>query len=839
MFVFFLCLSLIVFVFGLINAISLKKSGKIPWQSFLLLLLLFTAVAMWLAVMPLVEKGSILYKPLYAAFYVLESAVANVDYSLFSERLGSISFWRIYTILLHLLMPITAFGSILFYFLKIFGWFRYTLFRGNQEIILFSNLTDKTKAYAKRIDTKNKLLIFCNTEDTNKESFDEDRSRNMIFTGQSEIQMLKQLQKRNLTIMEMGENEERNLQKSVEIIQELEKCSENKTPSPVRQFLQKYIPETVFENEIFKMFSDDLTDEDKKTISLCTVSGHPEAAAIMDNLMKRGTMTPLLYKQTTIDEYKRIAFRLLHDDPLYQLVDEDTEKLDILIVGFGRMGREVLKAISWAGCFPDTDTNVHVVSRHGIESGKQLLSECPELGVDLLHKGGFEQPENGGVQINKDAPIYYYSTETKGLEFDEIIRSLAHCRYIVVSLGDDSETLETALRIYHLIMRECYLKDRSIIPPEIHVRIRDDENLKLFSAEDVKSAFASFKKFGSDKDIYGADRISESELEIMAVEARKIYMEQNNLQDKEWAAYEYLSQFGKNANQAAGLHALYKLHFMKKVKADRWNPSEPKDLLESQRVFNTLVSYAEKEKIANWEHIRWQAYMRTEGFVHAPYEKTKELYDSLYKGNAQKAAARTREELLKARIHPTIGDNETHLKAISRLLGDPNDENYYHKNDLRFVRSIPDLISAYYRVVPSVLAGGLNFGTAAEDTPEEFSEKEMPAEEIPEEAVTAENAPEHNASEDNKAEENPAEAVTAENVPEDNASEDDKAEENPGETVTAENAPEDNASEDNQAEEIPGEAVTAENAPEDNVSEDSNAEEIPEEAGTTEENTAE
>ena len=212
---------------------------------------------------------------------------------------------------------------------------------------------------------------------------------------------------------------------------------------------------------------------------------------------------------------------------------------------------------------------------------------------------------------------------------------------------------------------------------------------------------------------------------------------------------------------------------------------------------------------------------------------------SLYKGNAQKAAARTREELLKARIHPTIGDNETHLKAISRLLGDPNDENYYHKNDLRFVRSIPDLISAYYRVVPSVLAGGLNFGTAAEDTPEEFSEKEMPAEEIPEEAVTAENAPEHNASEDNKAEENPAEAVTAENVPEDNASEDDKAEENPGETVTAENAPEDNASEDNQAEEIPGEAVTAENAPEDNVSEDSNAEEIPEEAGTTEENTAE
>ncbi len=701
MFVFFLCLSFIVFIFGLINAISLKQSGKIPWQSFLLLMLLFTAVAMWLAVMPLVDKGSILYKPMYAAFYVLESAVANVDYSMFSERLGSISFWRIYTILLHLLMPITTFGSILFYFLKIFGWFRYTLFRGDQEIILFSNLTEKTKAYAKRIDPKNKLLIFCNTENADKESFDEERSHNMIFTGQSEIQLLKQLQKRDLTIMEMGEDEERNLQKSVEIIQELEKYNEGKTQSPIRQFLQKYLPEKVFNHKVFKIFSDDLTDDDKTTISLYTVSNQPEAATIMDNLMKRGTKTPLLYKQTTIDEYKRIAFKLLHDEPLYKFVDDATKKLDILIIGFGRMGQELLKAISWAGCFPDTDTNVHVISRRGIENGENLLSECPELGVDLRHAGGFEQPKNGGKQINKDAPIYYYSTETKGPDFDNIIRSLVYCRYIVVSLGDDSTTLETALQIYRLIMRDYYLNDKTIVPPEIHVRIRDDENIKLVSAKDDKSAFASFKQFGSDKDIYGTDEISESELEKMAVEARKIYMEQNNLQNERWASYEYLSQFGKNANQAAGLHALYKLHFMEKVKAINLSESGSMDLEESRKVFDTLVSPDEREQIANWEHIRWQAYMRTEGFVHAPYEKTKELYDSLNTGDTKETAVLTRAELLKARIHPTIGDNETHLKAVSTLLGNPDDPNFYHKNDLRFVKSIPDLISAYYRIVPA------------------------------------------------------------------------------------------------------------------------------------------
>ena len=702
MFHLFLCLSFIIFIFGLANAISLKQSGKIPWQSFLLLLLLFTALAMWLAVMPLVKEG-ILYKPLYAAFYVLESAVANVDYSLFSERLGSFSFWRIYTILLHLLMPITAFGTILIYFLKIFGWFRYTLFRGSRQIILFSNLTEKTKAYAKRIDTKDKLLIFCNTEDADKESFDEERSRNMIFTGQSEIQLLKQLQKRNLTIMEMGDDEERNLQKSVEIIQELEKYNGQQVQSPVRRFLQKYLPAQVFEHKLFKMFSDELSDEDKKSISLYTVSSHPEAAVIMDNLMKRGTDTPLLYKQTVIDEYKRIAFKLLHDEPLYELLDDNTEKLNILIVGFGRMGQEVLKAISWTGCFPNTDTHIHVISRNGIKNGEQLLSECPELGVDLLHEHGFETPEDGGVQLNKAAPIYYYSTETKGPEFDKIIRSLVHCRYIVVSLGDDSASLNCALNIYRLIMRERHLKDSSIMLPEIHVRIREDENLKLFSAADTGSAFGAIKQFGSDEDIYGADQISESELEKMAVEAHRIYLEQKGLKDKAESSYEYLRQSEKNSSQAAGLHALYKLHFIKKVAAERRKESEPFDIEESRKVFETLVPYEERDRIANWEHIRWQAYMRTEGFVHAPYEKTKELYDSLYKGDPEKAAAETRAELRKARIHPTIGDNEIHLKKVSTLLGDPDDPEFYHKNDLQFVKSIPNLISAYYRIVPAAV----------------------------------------------------------------------------------------------------------------------------------------
>ena len=94
----------------------------------------------------------------------------------------------------------------------------------------------------------------------------------MIFTDQSEIQLLKQLRKQDLTIMEMGNDEEVNLQKSVEII----RYFENDTKIP---------------------------EEDKKTITLYTVSSQPEAATIMDNVMGRGTETqPLAYHQTILNE---------------------------------------------------------------------------------------------------------------------------------------------------------------------------------------------------------------------------------------------------------------------------------------------------------------------------------------------------------------------------------------------------------------------------------------------------------------------------------------------------------------------------------------------------------
>ena len=172
----------------------------------------------------------------------------------------------------------------------------------------------------------------------------------------------------------------------------------------------------------------------------------------------------------------------------------------------------------------------------------------------------------------------------------------------------------------------------------------------------------------------------------------------------EKSKYIYLPEAKKNSNLAAALHIKYKLRFCNLITAEAGvTEADRKEVKEENiRIYNEKVSKEDRLKIASWEHIRWQAYIRTEGYVHCPYEKIKMIYDSNNKtGDFQKAVKKTRDELREARIHPCIGDEETHLTKVSLLIGDPNDQYYFHKNDRNFADSIPEIIGGIFRIIPA------------------------------------------------------------------------------------------------------------------------------------------
>ena len=117
----------------------------------------------------------------------------------------------------------------------------------------------------------------------------------------------------------------------------------------------------------------------------------------------------------------------------------------------------------------------------------------------------------------------------------------------------------------------------------------------------------------------------------------------------------------------------------------------------NQQIFNEQMSEAERLKLAEWEHIRWQAYLQTEGFIHCDYEVTKAIFDSHSDEDRETAIEKTRSALREVRIHPTIGDMDQ-LRKVSTLLGDPNDPDYYFKNDKMMIDRIPEIIGEKYQL---------------------------------------------------------------------------------------------------------------------------------------------
>ena len=394
---------------------------------------------------------------------------------------------------------------------------------------------------------------------------------------------------------------------------------------------------------------------------------------------------------------------MVHESPIYEVLNENYQTLDVMIVGCGKMGREVLKAVSWTGCFPNIDTNIHVISKNAEKDGKILLSECPELGVDLRHDNGFPEPLNG-VQLNPDAPIYYYNAETNTPDFDAVIHSLSHCGYIVVSLGNDAKTLTAALHIYRLIMRDRLQKDPRAVPPRIHIRIRDNENLSLFMTKDNCSILKNFKQFGCYEEIYGEQQLGRSEIDQLAENVLDIYRNVHQSANVKRIEFKDIPETEKNENRAAAVHALYKLALCGNIavtKTDGNLSYEDRARIReaNQQIFNEQVSEAERVKLAEWEHIRWQAYLRTEGFIHCDYEETKSIFDSHSDEDRETAIEKTRAALREVRMHPTIGDAD-HLRKVSTLLGDPNDPDYYYKNDKTMIDWIPEIIGEKYQLMP-------------------------------------------------------------------------------------------------------------------------------------------
>ena len=263
--------------------------------------------------------------------------------------------------------------------------------------------------------------------------------------------------------------------------------------------------------------------------------------------------------------------------------NENGKEISALILGVGQLGTEMLKALTW---YCQMDNYRFRLNGFDIDESckDRLAAQCPEL-ISEKYNGVFVKGE-AFYQID------IHTCDVNTGSFREKIRQIGNISYAFVSLGNDSLNVAAAvnLRIWFEQMH---------IHPVIMAVVSDSEKCAaLAGAKDKNGTPYDIHFIGDAKTIYSADVILHVALEEEALELHKRYNEGNP-----YGFYEY--EYNYKSSMASVIHF--------DARRKRNIPGADKSDAELSKI--------ERETIETLEHRRWNAYMRSEGFV---YSKSKD-----------------------------------------------------------------------------------------------------------------------------------------------------------------------------------------------------------------------
>lgn len=273
-----------------------------------------------------------------------------------------------------------------------------------------------------------------------------------------------------------------------------------------------------------------------------------------------------------LDRFRATSYDLLRNVPLYAHIQKDSQgdRLHVLVLGFGKIGREFFRAACSLGILHGCTTEFTLCDLDICSKLNGFESQCPEL--------------------RKSVTIH---PRKRNLDTDalEQLVAAADYHYILVALGDDERNIRVASRLkrFYRLRHWEYMAGRRIedLQPQICVNIEDP----------IKHAYTEGlweEKFAGDKALHvfgGLEQVFTPEVlmpQSLWEAARYIHRQLNDLSDDDtpdWGEYE------RRSSIACALRAAY---------------------LDASR-----PSGASPEALADTEHLRWMAYVRSEGLRYA------------------------------------------------------------------------------------------------------------------------------------------------------------------------------------------------------------------------------
>lgn len=299
-------------------------------------------------------------------------------------------------------------------------------------------------------------------------------------------------------------------------------------------------------------------------------------SSLTESTLMLSDVDPGMVKVRRIDMHQNLIDRFLYDrgEILFKGAAEcpdGSRRISAVIVGLGSSGVGMIKALTWYCQMYDYTLTIDGFDLRG-NAEDCFRAECPDILNPIYNGVATEGEANYTVRIHSGVDIWSDS-------FQKMLSDVEHPTFAFVSLGDDSANIDISIKLRTLF-------ERRGIQPDICTVIRNsDKKQMLDRAKNYKNQEYRIHSIGDIPSSYTEQEILSSEIEEEALKLHKEWGEEESF----WR-YEYYYR-------SSVVRAIYN-----KALSELFPPEQE-------------LSEQQKQALIETEHKRWNAYMRTQGYI--------------------------------------------------------------------------------------------------------------------------------------------------------------------------------------------------------------------------------
>lgn len=283
-----------------------------------------------------------------------------------------------------------------------------------------------------------------------------------------------------------------------------------------------------------------------------------------------------------VNEVQSLIYRNLYEngyDNIFCAARDDgsgIKKINAVVVGMGQYGVEMTKSLSW---FTQMDRYLAEINVFDADpkAGERFASLCPEL---MEFSGKLDIKGESRYTINIHSGV-----DVDTLSFDKFISSLPEATYVFVALGEDEKNISAAVKLRSLYEK---LGNKPVIQAVV---CNSEKKEALFDA-------ANFKGQKYNIDFIGDMKTSYSEKVILGSDVEEQALRRHTKWGRESDFWRY--NYNYKSSMASAIHR--KMKILCGIAGSDKDPSERTE--------------SELWALRILEHCRWNAYMRSEGYVY-------------------------------------------------------------------------------------------------------------------------------------------------------------------------------------------------------------------------------